>query len=75
MKVLKKHCPHKNIIVCFYNLDEEIFKKLQLLQFFQLAIIVLFEIHQRFKGHFFKELRVSFKNIHSDTHSTMRTGE
>ena len=28
--------------------------------------MILFEIHQRFKGHFLKELRVSFKDVSKD---------
>ena len=27
---------------------------------FQISIMILFEIHQRFKGHFLNELHVSF---------------
>ena len=33
---------------------------------FPISIMVLYEIHQRFKGHFLNELRVSFEAHHSD---------
>ena len=42
----------KKVIMGFNNLGEENFLT---------SIIVLFEIHQRFKGHFLNELCISFK--------------
>ena len=30
---------------------------------FPTSVMILFEIHQRFKGHFLNELRVSFKSV------------
>ena len=35
--------------------------KLAAFRIFLTSVMVLFEIHQRFKGHFFNEVRVSFK--------------
>ena len=56
---VKKHC-HKE---CFYNLGEENFLKVTAYNvIFPTSITVLFEIHQRFKGHFLTELRVSLKH-------------
>ena len=58
MKILKSTVTEK-VIVCFYNLGEENFLKVAAFVIFPTSIMVLFEIHQRFKGHFFNELRVS----------------
>ena len=58
MKILKSTVT-KKVIVCFYNLGEEVVAFI----IFPTSIMVLFETHQRFKGHFLNELRVSFKNI------------
>ena len=55
----KKHC-YKKVIAFFYNLGEEKVKVAALV-IFPISIMVLLEIHQRFKGHFLNELRVSFK--------------
>ena len=48
----------KKVIACFYNLDEENFKVAAFV--IPTSMTVLFEIYQRFKGHFLKELRISF---------------
>ena len=53
MRNIKKHC-HKKVIVRFYNFGITFV-------IFSSSIMALFEIHQRFKGHFLNELRVSFK--------------
>ena len=55
----KKH-GHKKVIVCFYNLGEENFLKVAASVVFLTSIMVLPEIHQRFKGHFLNKLCVSF---------------
>ena len=57
MKILKSTVT-KKVIACFYNLDEE---KVATFVIFPTSIMVLLEIHQRFKGHFLNELRVFFK--------------
>ena len=51
----------KKVIVCFYNLAEENFLKVAAFVIFRTSVMVFFEIHQRVKGHFLNELRVSFK--------------
>ena len=61
MKILKSIVT-KKVIMCFYNLGEENFKSSSFRNISKFHN-GLFEIHQRFKGHFLKELRVSFKNI------------
>ena len=61
MKKLKSTVT-KKVIVCFYNFCEENFWKWQLLYIiFPTSMMVLFEIHQRFKGHLLSKLRVSCK--------------
>ena len=60
MKILKSTVT-KKIILCFYNLSEKKILKVAPLVIFPTCIKVLFKIHQRFKGHFLNELRVSFK--------------
>ena len=50
----------KKVIVCFYNLGEQNFKVAAFI-IFPTSIMALFEIHQRFRGHFLNELSVSFK--------------
>ena len=57
MKILKS-AVHKKVIVCFYNEREENLK-VSAFKIFPTSRMVLFEIYQRFKGNFFKELRVS----------------
>ena len=59
MKILKGTVT-KKVIVCYYNLGEENFLKVAAFVIFPTSVMVLFEIHQRFEGHFLKELRVSF---------------
>ena len=59
MKILKSTV-HKKSNCVFLSLGEENFEKQQLLQ---TSIMVLFEIQQRFKGHFFTELCVSFNDF------------
>ena len=56
----KKHNHKKKVILCFYNWGEE---NLKLAAFVILptSMMLLFEIHQRFKGHFLNGLHVSFK--------------
>ena len=39
--------------------------KVEAFVIFPASIMVLFEIHQRFKGHILNELRVSFKKVFS----------
>ena len=46
--------------MCFFNLGEEKILKVAGFVIFPTSIMVLFEMHQRFKGHFLNELRVSF---------------
>ena len=58
---IKKHS-HKKVIVCFFNLGEELLKVAAVV-IFPTSIMVLFEIYQRFKGHFLNELRVSFNDL------------
>ena len=64
MKLLKSTVP-KKVIVCFYNLGDflNFLKLLTVTAFakFPTSRMVLFEIHQRFKGHLLNVLRVSFK--------------
>ena len=61
MKILKSTVT-KKVIVCFYCLDEKKILKVPFVKY-PTTIMVLFEIHQRFKGYFLKGLRVSFKVI------------
>ena len=56
---IKKRC-HKKVSVCFYNLGEKTFKSSS---FCNISVMVLFEICQRFKGHFLNEFRVSFNFV------------
>ena len=51
----------KKVIVCFYNFRWWKFLKVAAYVIFPTSIMPLFEIYQRFKGHFLNELRVSFK--------------
>ena len=60
MKILKSNVT-KKVTVCFNISFEENFWKVAAFVVFTTSIMVLFEIHQRFKGHFLKKLRVSFK--------------
>ena len=57
---IKKHCPQKSNCV-FLELGRRKLLKVAAFVIFPTSAMVLFEIHQRFKGHVFKELRVSFK--------------
>ena len=57
MKILKSTAT-KKVIVCFYNLCKKLLKVAAFV-IFTTSIMVLFEIHQRFKGHVLNELRVS----------------
>ena len=50
----------KNVIVCFYNFRWRKFLKVGAYVTFPTSIMPLFEIYQRFKGHFLNKLRVSF---------------
>ena len=59
MKILKNTVA-KKVIVSFYNLGYELLKVTAFV-IFPTSLIVLFEFHQRFKGHFLNELCVSFK--------------
>ena len=59
MKILKSTVTKKEI-VCFYNLGEKLLKVAASV-IFPTSIMVLFEIHERFKDHFLNELRISFK--------------
>ena len=59
MKILKA-LSQKNVIV-FLKLKWRKLLKVAVSVIFPSSIMVLFEIHQRFKGHFLNELRVSFK--------------
>ena len=54
----KNHRLKKN--VCFYNIGEEIFLKVAPFVTFPISVMVLLQIHQRFKGHFLNEGHVSF---------------
>ena len=65
MKILKSTVT-KKVIVYFYNLGEKKLLKVAGFVIFPTSIMVLLEIHQRFKGHFLKELRVSFKKHTAD---------
>ena len=65
MKILKSTVT-KKVILCFNNLGEENAAKVAVFVIFPISIMVLFEIHQRSKGHFLNELRVSFKCKNSD---------
>ena len=47
---------------CFDNLDEENLK-LAAFVIFQTSQMAFFEIHQKFKGQFLHEFRVSFKKL------------
>ena len=58
MKILK-NTGTKKVIMYLYNLGEENFLEVAAFVIFPTSIMVLFEIHQRFKGHFLNELRVS----------------
>ena len=62
MEILKSTVT-KKVIVWFYNLGEENILNVATSVVFPTPIMVLFEIHQRFKGHFLNELRVSFENL------------
>ena len=62
MKILKGTVTKKRI-VCFNNFGEENFLKAAAFVIFPTSITVLFEIYQKFKGHFLNELRVSFNVI------------
>ena len=53
----------KKVIVSFYNLGEENITKVGAFVMFPTSIIVLFEIYQRFKGHFLNECGVSLKGL------------
>ena len=59
MKIFK-NVVTKKVIVCFSNLSEENFLKVVAFLIFP-TLMFLFKIHQRVKGHFLNELRVSFK--------------
>ena len=61
MKIFKSTATEK-VIVCFYNLGEENFLNVAAFVIFPTSIMILFEIYQRFKGHFLNELRISFKS-------------
>ena len=68
---IKRHC-HKKVILWFFNLGEENFLKVAAFVLFPTSVMVLFEIHQRVKGHVLKELCVSFndgilESLHFDT--------
>ena len=60
MKTLKSTVT-KNGIECFNNFGGENFLKATAFVIFRTSITVSCEIHQKFKGHFLNELRVSFK--------------
>ena len=60
MTILKSTVTEK-VIVYFYNLGEVAALKVAAFVIFPTSIMVLFEIHQRFKGQFLNELHVSFK--------------
>ena len=49
--------------MCFYNFGEENFLKVTAFITFPIPMMVLFETHQRFKGHLLNELRVSFNDV------------
>ena len=53
----------KKVIVCFYNLGEENFLKVAAFVIFRTLVMVLFEIHQRVKGHFLNKLLVSLREL------------
>ena len=57
MKILISSVSKKS--VCFYKLGVKNLK-VAVFVIFPTSIMVLFEIHQRFKGHFLNELRISF---------------
>ena len=59
MKILKSTVKTK-VIVCFNNLGEKKVLKVAAFLIFPTPIMVLFDIYQRFKGHFLNELRTSF---------------
>ena len=56
-EIIKKHC-HKKVIVSFYNLGEKKLLKVVAFVTFPTSTMVLYEIHQRFKGHVLNEFRV-----------------
>ena len=56
----KKHCHKKSICVFLYLRRSKLFK-VTAFAIFQTSKMILFEIHQRFKGRFLNELHVSFK--------------
>ena len=55
MKKLKSTAT-KEVIVCFNNLGEKKLLKEAALLIFTTFKMALFEIHQRFKGHFFERI-------------------
>ena len=60
MTILKSTVTEK-VIACFNNLGEENSLKVAAFVIFPTSIMVLLEIHQRFKGRYLNELRVTFK--------------
>ena len=59
MKIIKKHC-HKESNCVFLQLWWRKLLKVAAFVTFPTSPMALFKIHQRFKGHFLDELRVSF---------------
>ena len=62
---IKKHC-HKKSNCVFLQLRSRNLLKAAAFVIFPTSIMILFEIHQRFKGHFLNELRVSFNEKRLD---------
>ena len=52
---IEKCCSKKKVILCFYNLREEVLKVAAFV-IFSTSIMVLLGIHQRFKGHSFERI-------------------
>ena len=48
--------------MCFFNLGEENFLKVAAFVIFPTSAMVLFEVHQRVKGHFLNEWHVPFSH-------------
>ena len=60
MKIIEEHCHKKKELCVFVDLVKKTLK-VTAFETFPISIMVLFEIHQGFKGRFLNELYVSFK--------------